>query len=364
MTTIGRTLSIFGAAALATSFLSCEEGYPDGYPTPDLSSGIDPDLATALDLPAADDLAMSPAPTLSAVSPRTGPNLGGTLITIMGTGFLPGAAVTIDGTACSGVTVVSATAITCTTPAQAGTCGAVAVVVENPDTQSATGNLFSYSSKTFALATGSNIANGTGSRAAVVADFNGDGKNDVANLSAAVAGLPAVSVQLGSGAGTFAAVKHTNLAAGQDPAAMAVGDVDGNGAADVVLVLNASSSNPQALVMLGQKDGTFKAHAGGPVALSKSSAPTAVAVATADSKTKPYVVISGTSGSRAAIDVLRNDGTGALSGLTQTVVGGILTSASHVTLADLSGNYAPPHRGLLPRSRRRNGRARETRHRL
>src|ERR1019366_1009027 len=68
------------------------------------------------------------APTVSAVSPKSGPTTGGTAITITGTGFVTGASVKIGqganpAIAATGVTVVSSTEITATTGggAQAGT---------------------------------------------------------------------------------------------------------------------------------------------------------------------------------------------------------------------------------------------------
>ena len=61
---------------------------------------------------------------------------GGTAVTITGTGFLAGATVKLGGTAATGVTVVSSTSITATTPAHAA--GAVSVVVTNTDAQSGT----------------------------------------------------------------------------------------------------------------------------------------------------------------------------------------------------------------------------------
>jgi photosystem II stability/assembly factor-like uncharacterized protein len=76
------------------------------------------------------------APTVSAISPSSGPASGGTAVTISGTGFATSATVTIGGTAATGVTVVSATQITATTPAHAA--GASNVVVTNPDAQTGT----------------------------------------------------------------------------------------------------------------------------------------------------------------------------------------------------------------------------------
>jgi hypothetical protein len=82
-------------------------------------------------------------PNPAAVSPNTGSTVGGTTVTVSGSGFVPGATVTFGGTAATGVTVTSANSITATTPAHAA--GAVAVVVTNPNNQSGTlQNGFTY----------------------------------------------------------------------------------------------------------------------------------------------------------------------------------------------------------------------------
>jgi hypothetical protein len=74
------------------------------------------------------------APTVTDVSPSSGPAAGGTAVTLTGTNFVTGATVTFGGTGATSVVVVSATQITATTAAHAA--GAVNVVVTNPDTQS------------------------------------------------------------------------------------------------------------------------------------------------------------------------------------------------------------------------------------
>ena len=63
-------------------------------------------------------------PTITSITPSSGPAAGGTSVTIAGTN-LSGASVTFGGTAATGVTA-TATQITCTTPA--GSAGAVDVV--------------------------------------------------------------------------------------------------------------------------------------------------------------------------------------------------------------------------------------------
>lgn len=89
---------------------------------------------------------LAAAPTVSAVTPNTGDDTGGTAITnLAGTGFVNGATVKIGGVSATDVVFVNSTKLTCTTPA--GTAGAQNVVVTNPDTQTSgsSGNgLFTY----------------------------------------------------------------------------------------------------------------------------------------------------------------------------------------------------------------------------
>ncbi|MEX2230384.1 MAG: IPT/TIG domain-containing protein [Dehalococcoidia bacterium] len=70
-------------------------------------------------------------PVVNAVTPATGVIAGGTTITITGTGFAAGAAVSVGGAAATNVAVVSATQITATTPA--GVAGPAAVLVTSAD---------------------------------------------------------------------------------------------------------------------------------------------------------------------------------------------------------------------------------------
>ncbi len=79
---------------------------------------------------------LATAPTLTSISPTSGPSTGGTSVTLTGQNFLSGATVSFGGTPATSVVVASATQITASTPAHAP--GAVNVVVSNPGSQSAT----------------------------------------------------------------------------------------------------------------------------------------------------------------------------------------------------------------------------------
>jgi hypothetical protein len=68
------------------------------------------------------------APTITGVSPNTGPTAGGTAVTVTGTNFFAPMTVTFGGVAATNVVVVNGTTLTATTPAHAA--GSVDVVVQ------------------------------------------------------------------------------------------------------------------------------------------------------------------------------------------------------------------------------------------
>ncbi len=78
----------------------------------------------------------NPAPIVTSISPSSGPAIGGTGVSIVGTGFLSGATVQLGGVAAGNVAVVSSGSITAMTAAHGA--GTVDVVVTNTDMQSGT----------------------------------------------------------------------------------------------------------------------------------------------------------------------------------------------------------------------------------
>jgi len=82
-------------------------------------------------------------PVVTAVYPRTGPIEGGTVVTIDGTNFQPGASVTFGGVAATSVTVVNPARITAVTPARAS-YGSVSLILSSGGQTISQANGFSY----------------------------------------------------------------------------------------------------------------------------------------------------------------------------------------------------------------------------
>ncbi len=89
----------------------------------------------------------SAGPLISSISPDSGPVVGGTVVTITGTGFLPGATVKFGANQATFATVVSPTRIDVTSPAGTGVVDVVVTVDANPSPTGPQAR-FSYSGPT------------------------------------------------------------------------------------------------------------------------------------------------------------------------------------------------------------------------
>ena len=105
-------------------------------------------------------------------------------------------------------------------------------------------------------------ATGTGSPALVVEDFNRDGKWDIAVInicSDRSCVASSISVLLGNGDGTFQT--HADYATGLGPLAVAVGDLNGDGKEDLVTANYFDSLS----ILLGNGDGSFQLNSDIPI---------------------------------------------------------------------------------------------------
>ena len=94
-----------------------------------------------------------------------------------------------------------------------------------------------------------------------MADFNGDGKLDVAVTDS---GANVVYILLGNGDGTFA--PPITIAVGNNPDAIVTGDLNNDGKIDLAI---ANFADNTVTVLLGNGDGTFSQAAGSPYPVGK-----------------------------------------------------------------------------------------------
>jgi hypothetical protein len=177
---------------------------------------------------------------------------------------------------------------------------------------------------------------GTEPGAFALADLNGDGKIDIVltihnELSSSTHG--SVDVLLNKGDGTFAPEVHYDVE--DDPVSVAVADFDGDGKPDLA-VANAVSETVS--VLLNHGDGTFPTKVDYPTAEHDFILKDAVSVGAADldGDGKPDIFIAHTSGDR---HVLHNQGDG-----TFTAGGDLLNlmePSVAATAADLNGDGKP-----------------------
>jgi beta-glucanase (GH16 family) len=125
----------------------------------------------------------------------------------------------------------------------------------------------------------------------VIGDFNGDGVPDLAVANQASG---TVTILLGNGNGQFSEARESPVTVGSKPVAMAVGDFNGDGTADLVVVsagTETASSNGfgTVTILLGNGDGTFSAAA----KFSAGMIPASVAVGDFTGDGIPDLVIAG-----------------------------------------------------------------------
>ena len=195
----------------------------------------------------------TPAPTLTAVAPPLGPTSGTTTLTLTGTNFTSGTTVQIGAAMATGVAFVSPTQLTAVLPAQPTAFGKVPVVVARPDGQTATGSdLFGYFAVSVDFAAGSSLAAGNQPAAAAAGDFNGDGKMDLIVGNQASADLSLLLSTTGGTLSPQAAISTGNA----PPAALAVGDLNGDQKLDIAFITNMGTD---VSVLLGNGSGGFSA---------------------------------------------------------------------------------------------------------
>ena len=201
----------------------------------------------------------NPVPLINQplVPDATRPHGPGFMLTVNGTGFVSTSVVKWNGSART-TTFVSASQLKANILAlDIALASTASVTVVNPSPGGGTSNVafFDVTIATSAIVlTKSGFGAASTPASVAVGDFNRDGKLD---LAVANEGRNNISILLGKGDGTFQAAVNYGLGSGTpEPAAVAVGDFNGDGKLDLA-VANAGTSN--VTVLLGNGDGTFQA---------------------------------------------------------------------------------------------------------
>jgi hypothetical protein len=160
--------------------------------------------------------------------------------------------------------------------------------------------------------------------AMAIGDLDGDGRADVAMTESE---LDAVAVLLGRGDGTFAA--SSSFATGRAPAGVAIADVDGDGEPDLTV---ANSRDDTVSVLLGTGNGNFAAKADYPA----GSEPGTIAVGDFTGDGRPDIAVASTTVSGTGeVTVLRNRGNGTFSLLAAYPTG---VAPKALAMGDLDGD--------------------------
>jgi hypothetical protein len=159
----------------------------------------------------------------------------------------------------------------------------------------------------FTLPASVSLGSGAGPQSVAVADFNGDGKPDVAVANAS---NHTISVLLNNGNGTFQA--PVNYTVNKNPAEIISADLDGDSKQDLIVVNNNAPGTVS--VLLGNGDGTFAA----PVAYAVGNNPSAVVAVNLSNHGLLDLVVTNKGDS--TISVLLNNGHGAFGPATPVTV--------------------------------------------
>lgn len=175
------------------------------------------------------------------------------------------------------------------------------------------------------------LTTGVHPMAIAVADFNGDGIPDlaVANFNDGSGSTGSVTVFLGVGNSTFTTVSNSP-AAGSGPAAIAVGDFNGDGIPDLA-VANEDSST--ITVLLGNGDGTFTAASSSPTT---GGEPDAIAVADFNGDGIQDIAEANQAGT---INVYLGNGDGTFNAVPNSFSAG--NFLSYLVVADFNGDGIP-----------------------
>ena len=205
------SLAVAWVAVLVPAGAACAQGCTSDVNGDGLVDGTD--LATLLS-----EWGTCPA-SVTSVAPAQGSVLGGTVITITGTGLAATSSVTVGGVPCTAVTVLSPTRVLATTPP--GVAGEAAVAVTTPAGTSLAATPFTYALQSVTSIVPSSGAYGGGTPITITGQYL------AGTTSVTVGGVPATNLVV---------VNSTTVTAVTPPGSVGAAEVVVTGAKGAVVV--------------------------------------------------------------------------------------------------------------------------------
>jgi hypothetical protein len=176
---------------------------------------------------------------------------------------------------------------------------------------------------TIAFLAATTVAAGNGPSAIAVGDFNSDGKADLAITNATD---NTVTILLGNGDGTFTAASTPST--GNAPSAIAIGQFTGNGQQDLAIV---NATDNKVTILLGNGDGTFT-----PAAAAPATGGSPHAIAVGDFNGDGILDLAVANASDNTVTILLGNGDGTFTAASTTAATG--SSPSAVAVGDFNGD--------------------------
>jgi hypothetical protein len=244
------SISVGANCSISVTFTPASAGTFTGTVNVSFTSSVSPIPATLTGTGLSQSAAV---PYLNDLSPLSAPPGGSSAtLTLNGSGFVSGSSVLLNGSRRT-TTFINPTQLQAALLASDLASASTAQVVVTNSAGTSNPLAFQITNPTSTvLMGGTTLAVGTDPRGVITADFNGDGKPDMALVDR---GTNTVTILLGNGDGTFSAA--ASYATGFDPIALAVGDFNGDGKLDLVTANRAAYTIS---ILLGNGDGTFGTH--------------------------------------------------------------------------------------------------------
>jgi hypothetical protein len=247
----GATLPASAACTINVTFTPTAVGTRNGTITVSDNAANTPQVIT---LTGTGSPVPYPVPQITQLSPLSASTGGsGFTLTVNGAGFVPGSVLSWNGVSRPATFISDIQLQAAVNAVDVALAGTARVSVLNPSPGGGSSNVLFLpvtNSTASVLFNAFTVPAGAGPAAVVVGDLNGDGNLDVATANL---GANTISIILGNGNGTFQ--NHVDYATGRAPSALKLADFNADGKLDIAVT---NQTDGSLSVLLGNGDGTFQ----------------------------------------------------------------------------------------------------------